>query len=237
MEEPVHNPSPPKEETPDYERDEDFYFQEVAIKVEQSIFRVPQIFLEDGLEFFDKETLITTPVPEIIVLGVTAQEFHALLSVLYTRATLGARTDPTLCSAEWEAVNRLSKRWSFKQIEKISRDALIASTDPPIQRMEIAMRNALELEMMPSAVIAFLIKGSTIDEMVVNKIGLGMALRIEKLRGYLLGCDGSGFNYSFPAKREGEGREVVMEWYGSKSVSVPKVKNLKHPWFARKAVT
>ncbi|TFK74670.1 hypothetical protein BDN72DRAFT_955660 [Pluteus cervinus] len=207
-------PAPGGEEPSGPERDEDFYFGEVTVKVDDTPFCIPGIFLEDSSEFFIKETLRRVPDLDIYIQDISVSDFRAFLSVLCTRAAAAVATTPVLTSSEWEAVFKLSKRWGFKQIEKIAQGALIATTDPPIRRMEIAIKNALEREMMPSAVMGFLsTQGSTVDEIVISRVGLRMALRIERLRGYLLGLGSATFDGEYRVMTEDQGLEIVNGWY------------------------
>ncbi|KAF7370264.1 hypothetical protein MSAN_00657600 [Mycena sanguinolenta] len=111
-------------------RDQDYYFETITFKVENTFFNVPRYHFERSSEIF--ATMFTLPAGDgvpaegqsdrnpIVLEGISSVDFRALLKVLYPLQIRGIR----LTKDEWISVLKLSTQWHFVDARSLAIEEL-----------------------------------------------------------------------------------------------------------------
>ncbi|KAH6910275.1 hypothetical protein BKA70DRAFT_119782 [Coprinopsis sp. MPI-PUGE-AT-0042] len=132
-------------------KDDEFYWESITFQVEDALFKVPKRHLVDGSTHFsatyglldsnlsdfqtsgpsNAHTLQANPVP---LLDVAAEEFRSFLKVMYTG---GLHSRMKLTKDEWLSVLKLSTRWYFADLRRLSAARLAALDLPPTEKVSL----------------------------------------------------------------------------------------------------
>jgi len=167
-----------------------FFFEDLYIAIEDSLFKVPRRTFENSSDVF--RDMYSVPVPEgkpadgscaehpLYLSGVTSEEFAQLLRVLYPSSHGEALS---LSSQEWETVLKLANQWQFDTVRATAIRALqpiISNLSP--QEAIVKGRQYDVVKWLFDGVLIMARRAEPIREEDVKVIGIHDALKIAHVR-------------------------------------------------------
>ncbi|KAJ3508820.1 hypothetical protein NLJ89_g5545 [Agrocybe chaxingu] len=171
-------------------RDEDFYFQNAVILVEDVLFKIPKSYLVSESAVF--ETMFSLPQNQdepvegetdhhpIQLEGVKHDDFKQLLSVICVRAHQPA---PNLTNAQWLSVLELATKWDMARLRTLAITRLTSTLSEWDAHKQIVLGQKYEHK--PWVVSGYTIlmrRANPMGVEDVERIGLADTLKISALR-------------------------------------------------------
>ncbi|EIW80316.1 hypothetical protein CONPUDRAFT_105309 [Coniophora puteana RWD-64-598 SS2] len=191
-------------------RDEIFYFSDVIIRVESTLYKVPRHILSEHSHVFrDMFALPSGNQPAeglsddnpIVLQGVTSYDFRQLLRVLYARAivpsalpvsvTNPARSQLSLARQEWSAVLKLSHQWEMSTIHQFAIGKMSSLAMDPTDKLALALKYNIDVWIKP-ALNDLAKRSRPMTKRDVDLLGLGVVLKIAEVRESIIKCPFSG---------------------------------------------
>jgi len=191
-------------------RDETFYFSDVIIRVESTLYKVPRHILSEHSHVFrDMFVLPSGDQPAegfsdddpIVLQGVTSYDFRQLLRVLYARAIVPSAspvsvTNPagsqlSLARQEWSAVLKLSHQWEMSTIHQFAIEKMSSLAMDPVDKLALALKYNINVWIKP-ALNDLAKRSRPMTKRDVDLLGLDVVLRIAEVRESIVRCPTTG---------------------------------------------
>jgi len=175
-------------------RDDEFYFEVVTFRVENTLFRVPRHVLETSSEVFRDMFLLPVGVGStegetdshpIVLEGISSHTFKLLLKVLLDRSI--APENLAYSMDEWIAVLKLSHRWGMSSTRKFVMSKLSSkgSTLGPLEMAGLALELDIKEWLVP-ALDALAKREEPMSKVEVERLGIEVVLKLAEVRESLI---------------------------------------------------
>ncbi|KAF9809200.1 hypothetical protein IEO21_07500 [Rhodonia placenta] len=177
----------------DCQRDRTFYLENIFLRVEDTLYKVPKAHLENGSELFRQ--MFTLPVSEgcaadgtsdgtpLYLEGVAKTDFAAFLKAMFPRYALTSlEEDLFLAVDEWVAVLKLSEMWGFTDLRKVAIKRLSNMRLDPVFKVSLAMTYHIPRWFIPG-LVGIARRESSLEPKEAELLGWDCALKIAEVRG------------------------------------------------------
>ncbi|KAK0459207.1 uncharacterized protein EV420DRAFT_308675 [Desarmillaria tabescens] len=167
-------------------RSENYYWEDVVVQVEDTLFRFPKHYLMGKSEAFksmlsmpqgDNEPEGTSDDRPIKLLGISKVEFERLLQVLHP---IDAQKEPNLSMDAWFSVMKLSSLWRLADTRNVAIShltTLLWKIDP-VDRVILGRKYSVA-QWLSSGYMDLVHRAELLTQEEAEKIGLDTALQIQ----------------------------------------------------------
>lgn len=189
----VQNPDGPQSK-----RSERFYFEDLFIRAEDTLFKVHRKDFEHGSEVFNNMFELpkasgkadgSSEEQPLVLEGIKACELEDFLSVLYPRVSTDAEPE-SLSLERWKAVYNLATMWEFAGVRDEALRVLKAQTRAMSSIDTVVLYRELDLEIDADFVLAvqrLVEREQEISHDEGARLGLWNAMRVCTVRGWYSG--------------------------------------------------